>query len=190
MEANSQITEKLKCVTGTCRVSSQQASGERHVSKKSFPDRNSRNSGDEIDEMTIQRDFNHNQLSSYEGKKKKTLVLHFQERTPAYQREKKRSIYHHTWQVSSGLSHTPHRDMLSFFSPCCSQECIIQELREVFRAGKRDKNLPLARVAALHSLNKSASNNVNRTEMVREIFVLLVSVCICVNMVVAQVTVS
>lgn len=59
-------------------------------------------------------------------------------------REKKEGFI--TWQVSSRLSHTPHRDMLGFFSTCCSQECIVLELREVFRAGKRDKNLPLARV--------------------------------------------
>lgn len=42
------VTSSEQLHWDTCRVSSQQASGERHVSKKSFPALDSRNSAEEI----------------------------------------------------------------------------------------------------------------------------------------------
>lgn len=88
-------------------MSSQQASGERHVSKKSFPDRNSRNSGDEIDEMTIQRDFNHNQLSSYEGKRKKNTGIAFSGKdTCISKREKKMHLSPYLVGIVRPVSYT------------------------------------------------------------------------------------
>lgn len=38
-----------------------------------------------------------------------------------------------TWQVATGLSHTPHRDMLDLLSAGCSQERVVPELWKVLR---------------------------------------------------------
>ena len=41
-----------------------------------------------------------------------------------------------TWKVAASLSHAPHRDMLGLFSPCCPQERVVLQLREVFGSGR------------------------------------------------------
>lgn len=113
--------EEQKDAGGTCSVSSQQASGERHVSKKSFPALNSRNSGC------------HDQFDSCYGDR----VKHVAHNTAILADVDERgSINSTTWQVSSRLPHAPHWDMLGLLATCRSQECVVLELGEVLRSGE------------------------------------------------------
>lgn len=129
--ANANVgAEEQRDAGGTCSVSSQQASGERHVSKKSFPARNSRNSGC------------HNRFSIVcYGDKSETCCTQVINARVAFPGEKlgmstrKATRTPLTWQVPSRLPHAPHRDVLGLFAACRSQECVVLELREVLRSG-------------------------------------------------------
>lgn len=100
----------------TCNVSSQQASGERHVSKKSFPALDSLNSVKQI------------------------IKPHIDERIKRITSWWSHSALEHTRQIAASLSHTPHWNVLDLLSSRGSEKCVIVQLWKVFGAGmEKDK---------------------------------------------------
>lgn len=117
------VTSSEQVRWDTCRVSSQQASGERHVSKKSFPALDSRNSAEEIPPSV-------NTHARYWCSAVRRV-------TDANKQKRNTDVI--TRQVSPCLSHAPHGDMLGFFPPGCSQERVVLELGEVLGAERKNK---------------------------------------------------
>lgn len=130
----------------TCRVSSQQASGERHVSKKSFPALDSRNSEGEIQQCDALMSFVvklwQSLMQNKKKRKEKTEAL-----ITAPGRYRPACLIHHTGTCSVSSPRAARRNV----SFCSWGKSLGLERK------KQNKNLALARVCSLRSWSKPAS---------------------------------